>query len=169
MVSPKQAGTNEYRHLTGCAAIYSNKHQSSDAPLVEVFGLSREDIERARQTEDIEQFIMRGAIRCPDFGGEYDIYLYDQWQAEAAKRFLESHSITDVEFIGLDEVGIMDEERPKPGRKPSSSNSEVLKLKAEERREADRLRKQRDREEERQMKAKAGTLRRPGRPRKRAA
>jgi hypothetical protein len=169
MVSPKQAGTNEYRHLTSCGAVYSNKLQASDAPLVEVFDLSREDIERARQTEDIEQFIMRGAIRCPDFGGEYDIYLYDRWQAESVTQFLQRHGIADVELIGHDEVGIMDEERPKPGRKPSSSNPEVLKLKADQLRENDRLRKARDRAEEKKAKAAAGTLRGPGRPRRKAA
>jgi hypothetical protein len=168
MVSPKQAGSNEYRHLNSCAMIYSNKAQTSDEAILEVFGLSKEQIEIARQTEDIEQFVMRGAIRCADFGGVYDIYVYDQWQAEALQRFLEVNGITDVELIGLDEVGIMDEERPKVGRKPPSPEPAAVKIRADERREKDRLRKQRVREEEKRMKAEAGILRRRGRPSKRA-
>ena len=164
MVSPKQAGTNAYRHLTSCAMIYSNKAQRADEAILEVFGLSKEHVERARQTEDIEQFVMRGAIRCADFGGAYDIYVYDLWQAEAVMRFLQANGIGDVELIGLDEVGIMDEERPRSGRKPLSSDPAVLKLRDEDRREKDRLRKEQKRAEARRSKAENGTLRKPGRP-----
>lgn len=115
-VSPKQAGTNEYRHLTSCAMIYSNKAQRSDKGLLEAFGLSKKDIERARQAEDIEQFIMRGAIRCPDFGGDYEIYLYDSHQAVAVQRFLHGHGFADVELIGSMRSGSWTSKDPGLGR-----------------------------------------------------
>lgn len=165
MVSPKQAGTNVYRDLTSCAMIYSNKAQRSDDAILEVFGLSKADIERARQNEDIDQFIMRGAIRCPDFGGMYDIYLYDKWQAKAAQQALEKHGIAHVELVGLEDVGILDVERPRRGRKASSSSQTAVRS-LQQRREADRLRKQRDRAEDRKIKEASGTLRGRGRPRK---
>ncbi|WP_206749931.1 hypothetical protein, partial [Salmonella enterica] len=39
-------------------------------------GITDAQIERAREEEDVLQFVMRGAIRKRDFGGDYDIYLY---------------------------------------------------------------------------------------------
>jgi hypothetical protein len=68
-VRPKLAGSNEYRDLTSCAFIYSSKTQPDDAVLLDVFGLTREEIEHAREREDIWQFVMRGAARMADFDG----------------------------------------------------------------------------------------------------
>jgi hypothetical protein len=168
-VTPKQAGTNEYRDCTSCAFIYSNKAQDADAPIMEAFGLSKDDIRRARQDEDIKQFVMRGSIRCPEFNGRYDIYVYDLAQAEVVRDYLAENGISDVELIGLDAVGIMDVERPVRGRKAEATTPDAIAERQEVRREKDRLRKQDARAKERVAKAVAGELRRRGRPRKQAA
>ena len=66
MVSPKAEGTNSLMHHKSCAFIYSSKALESDKPLINVFGLSLEEIERAREIEDIIQFVCRGDLRNPD-------------------------------------------------------------------------------------------------------
>jgi hypothetical protein len=60
-----------------------------------VFGLSKQDIERAREQEDIWQFVMRGAVRNADFAGVYTVYLYDVWQADTLADMLRDAGITD--------------------------------------------------------------------------
>jgi hypothetical protein len=169
MLRPKQAGTNEYRHLTSCAFIYSNKAQQSDAPILDVFGLCKDEITRARQDEDLKQFVMRGAIRCPDFDGTYDIYVYDLAQADVVQAYLGENGFGHVTLIGLDQVGIMDVEPPKRGRRAEKRSLERVRECQDTRREKDRLRKQEARETQRTARAAAGELRKRGRPRKQAA
>ena len=169
-VRPKIAGTNKYRDLTSCAFIYSSKARPEDAILLDVFGLTRQEVERAREREDIWQFAMRGAIRMAEFDGTYTVYLYDLWQAEALAAMLREEGIADhVKLEPVAKAGILDEERPKPGPKAGAKAAASGKSFAEreaERREADRQRKQRQREREREAREVAGTLRGRGRPRK---
>ena len=64
-----------------------------------MLGLDRAAIKRARETEDLIQFIMRGALRRPDFGGRYDVHVYSLDQAQEAERYLiEAEITTDVEL-----------------------------------------------------------------------
>ncbi|QDM26225.1 hypothetical protein FNL56_09110 [Tardiphaga sp. vice304] len=163
-VSPRQAGTNAYRHLRSCAIIYSNKAQDADSAILEVFGLTKDQIARAREIEDIQQFVMRGAIRNPDFDGLYDIYVYDLWQAEAVRDFLEDGGITGVTLLGIDEAGLMEFERPKGGRKPVQLDDRSKAERLAERRNKDAARKRQARSIERLRREEAGTLREPGRP-----
>jgi len=165
-VSPKLAGTNSLRHLTSCALIFSNKAQDSDAPILEVFGLDKSHIEHAREVEDVQQFVMRGRIRCPDYAGQYDVYVYDDWQAEAVRDFLVANAITDVELTPLTEVGIMDEVRPKAGRKAVELDVQTKAQRDHEKRVRDAARKREARACQRENKKRAGTYRGAGRPSK---
>jgi hypothetical protein len=169
-VRPKVAGSNLYRRDTSCAFIYSSKARPDDAILLDVFGLTREEVERAREREDIWQFVMRGAIRMDEFDGTYTIHLYDLWQAEALARMLREEGVADdVAVEPVEEAGILSVERPKPGPKTGKKAASSLKSFEEreaERREGDRLRKQRQRERERAEKGEEGTLRGRGRPRR---
>jgi hypothetical protein len=167
MVSPRQEGTNALMHHTSCALIYSSKAVPADGPSLEVFGLTKQDVERAREIEDIIQFVLRGALRRPDFDGEYKVYLYDLHQAEALAAYLEQEGIASVEFVPVEEAGIMDVEREKPGRKRVELDESSKAERDQRRRDADRTRKARDRAAENEEKRRAGTLRPPGRPAKR--
>ena len=169
MVSPRQEGTNTLMHHTSCAFIYSAKAVPADGPSLEVFGLTREDVERAREIEDIIQFVLRGALRRFDFGGEYRVYLYDLHQAEALAAYLEQEGIATVELVPVEEAGIMDVEREKPGRKRTELDESSKKERDQRRREADKARKARDRAAEREERRRAGTLRPRGRPAKEEA
>ncbi len=71
MVSPKAERTNSLMHHKSCAFIYSSKAFESDKPLINVFGLSLEEIERAREIEDVIQFVFRGDLRNPNSTDDY--------------------------------------------------------------------------------------------------
>ena len=165
-VLPRQAGTNAYRHLTSCAIIYSNKAQDADSAILEVFEITKDEIARAREIEDIQQFVMRGAIRNPDFCGRYDIYVYDVWQAEAVCSFLVDGGIANVTMHGVEDAGLMDFERPKSGRKPVQLDDRSKAERLVERQTKDAARKRRARTIERGRREAAGTHRKPGRPTK---
>ncbi len=169
-VRPKVAGSNLYRRHTSCGFIYSSKARPEDAVLLDVFGLAREEVERAREREDIWQFVMRGAVRRSEFDGTYTVHRYDLWQAEALAAMLREEGIAeDVVLEPVVEAGILDVDRPKPGPKEgakAAASGKSFEEREAERREADRQRKQRQRERERAEKAAAGTLRGRGRPRR---
>lgn len=167
---PKQAGTNSLIHHTASMAIYSNKAQNSDAASIEVLGLDNEAIRSAREEEDVFQFVLRGAIRDPSYGGTYRVYLHDWHQAEALSRRLRANGITNnIEIVPVVEAGILDVQRPASKHEggtglkmcPEALGDRVARKKAEE-----RARGGRRRVAEREEKIAAGTYRRRGRPRK---
>jgi hypothetical protein len=168
-VRPKVAGSNAYRHHTSCALVYSSKARPEDAILLDVFGLTREEVERAREREDIWQFAMRGAIREAEFDGTYEVYLYDRWQAEALAAMLREEGVADdIVVEAVEAAGILDVQRPRPGPKAgakTAASGKTFEEREAERRAGDRLRKQRQRAKQREEKAAAGTLRARGRPR----
>jgi hypothetical protein len=164
MVPPKQAGTNSLIQHTSCAIVYSNKPQDADEAILDVFGLNKEEIRRAREIEDIIQFVMRGAIRRPDYGCGYDVYLYSLDQAEAVAEYLRANVSPHVSVEAVKEAGILDYERPdaKPSSAAGTRNS--ARRTPEQRREANRLSQKKRRGEQRAEKIAAGTYRRPGSP-----
>lgn len=167
-VRPKVAGSNPYRRHTSCALIYSSKARPEDAILLDVFGLTRDEVERAREREDIWQFAMRGAIREAAFDGTYTVYLYDLWQAEALAAMLREAGVADdMSVEAVEEAGILDVARPRPGPKPgakAAASGKSFEEREAERREGDRERKRRQRARQKEAKAAAGTLRPRGRP-----
>ena len=167
-VRPKQAGTNSLiRHLS-CALVYSNKVQTADEPIRIALGFTGDEIMRARETEDVIQFTMRGAIRDPTFTGTYTVYVYDRVQADALGCYLRAHGVADDVWIeGVEEAGILD------ARRPPSGNAKKAALEAEggsyaereqARRASDAERKRRKRAEMRAVREASGTLRKRGRP-----
>jgi hypothetical protein len=171
--APRQAGTNSLRHHKSCAFIYSNKAQAADSAILDFLDLDSNTITHVRENEDIAQFVMRGAIRNPSYDGTYDIYLYDRHQAEALRDYLIENVVSDlVELIPVDEAGLMDMKRPLPfGR--GEGGWQTSALTPEERRqrdlEADRLRKRKTREADREQLVAAGTPPKRGRPPKNRA
>ena len=108
-ISPKAAGLNVYDDETSCALIYSSKPLEGDKPAKALFGITDDEILRAREEEDILQFVMRGAIRKRDFDGEYDIYLYSKRQAElVAQKLIASGIGNSVALVPEPGAGIMD-------------------------------------------------------------
>jgi hypothetical protein len=155
-------------HHTSCAYIYSSKALPSDKPLIDVFGLSREDIERAREIEDIIQFVGRGDLRNPDSGEDYHAYLYDLYQAQALADYLTEHGFGTVDLVPVEEAGLLDMRRPGRGRPSSEPEDPRSREEREAQKKANDAERQRRRQDRlRKEKQDAGTYRGPGRPPKR--
>jgi hypothetical protein len=162
---PKLAGTNELIEHTSCLLIYSNKARHEDQVLLDLLSLDRAVIRRTREFEDVRQFILRGAIRRPDYDGTYDIYVYDLAQAEDLKQYLTASGITDrVELVPVHEAGIMDVERP--GSKRDNTCPQSVPLSADVRRKLDAERKREVRARDKAEAIANGTYRGRGAPKK---
>jgi hypothetical protein len=171
-VRPKQAGTNALIHHTSCAFIYSNKAQDADDPIRVALGFTADEIQRARETEDVIQFVMRGAVRDPAFTGTYTVYLYDRTQADAMADYLRANGVTDdVRIEGVEEAGILDAQRPASRREKAALEAEAGSFAEREqaRRDADKKRKRSKRAEQKAVKEANGTLPKRGRPMKAAS
>lgn len=130
-IDPKVAGQNEYRDLTRCAFIYSARPTPDDAPLKALFGITDEEIQIARQDEDVLQFVMRGAVRMADYAGPYDIYLYSRSQAERLEAQLVGSGVGTVELVPVEAAGFMNATRPSGqsvAEKPDKVVSETGRL-----------------------------------------
>jgi hypothetical protein len=108
-LSPRVLGQNKWRGLRKCAFLYSSRAQDDDRPLMDMFGISEDEVRIAREDEDILQFAMRGALRDPEFGDRYEVYLYTDEQADRLAARLKQSDVGDVEVIPIPEAGIMDE------------------------------------------------------------
>ena len=159
-VLPKVAGLNRYTAAKSCAFIYSAQSLPSDEPL-KLFKLAAPDIEQAREFEDLYQFVMRGSLRDPAFGGTFDAYVYSRAQAEEIGRRAQEDGIHDVELVRHPEVGVMDVPRARAPKAPLTPEEIEEKTEADKAKDAERHRA------ERKVKAEAaGRSGAPGRPRK---
>ena len=157
MVAPKLAGQNRLRESRSCALVYSAKPTPGDQPLYDLLGLTADDVRRAREEEDIAQFVMRGAIRQAAYGGDYDVYLYSLRQAEALGAFLRDSGLAgEVDLVPIFEAGIMDVRRP--GRTVSAAENPLAKREKRRTQDAERQRRRRARiaEEEGRMPGMTG-------------
>jgi hypothetical protein len=145
-VSPKQEGSNSLKHYPSAVMIYSNKSQAVDAPIRSLYNLSEDDIEAARETEDLIQFVMRGSIRDQSSSHPYTIYVYDSVQAERLKVFFNSNQIAAAKTEPVMEAGIMHVCRAPRGRKPTLGISETIEQRRARYKESDRIRQAKKRE-----------------------
>ncbi|HBV12737.1 MAG TPA: hypothetical protein DEB60_06395 [Brevundimonas sp.] len=115
LIMASAAGLNKHRNRQHCAIIFSGKATNADKGMMGVFGLDKDDIERSREDELIRQFVMRGAIRNPAFGGAYDIYVYEKVQADRLKGHFEDLLFANVELVPVTEAGLMKVRRKSDG------------------------------------------------------
>jgi hypothetical protein len=158
---PKQAGTNGLIRHTSCLYIYSAKPQMDDAPIIDLLALDRDAVRRAREFEDIRQFVMRGAIRRPDYAGTYDIYLYDLAQTQDLEAYMRGIGIADLEVVPVVEAGIMDVVRP-----GSAAVAPRTPLSADDRQKRNTASQKKRRAKARADDEANGIVRTRGRPRK---
>jgi hypothetical protein len=163
MVLPKVAGTNSLIEHTSCAMIYSSKPQQSDTDVYGVFGIGPKQVKRARETEDLIQFVMRGAIRRPEFDGRYDVYVYERPQAEELRVYLQKNTTPNVELRPITEAGILHYVRDDISASRSEGSPQQT---AEARRAASRERSAKYRAGQKSKKLLAGTYAGPGRPKR---
>lgn len=128
MIEAKAQGRNEYRDKTSCAFIFSSKATPDDEPLKSLTGITDAQIERAREEEDILQFVMRGAVRNADFDGDYDIYLYSKGQADDLAAKLDASKVGVVTVIPATAAGILNDDAKPQKAASTSSNKAATKI-----------------------------------------
>ena len=132
LARPKSAGLNCYRTLRSCALFYGAGATPGDTILLRDFGFSKETIRRAREDEDVFQFVMRGTVRNGDYAGPYDIYLYSHRQAETLKERLEGAGFGDIELVAqLDVIQASSVPPPRLETKPRMSAADKRARKSE--------------------------------------
>lgn len=140
LIAASAAGLNKHRMKQHCAIIFSGKATKNDKGMMQVFGLTNDDIERAREDELIAQFAMRGAIRNLEFDGVYDIYVYEKVQANRLKAHLDKLLFINVELTPVDEAGLMRFRRKSDG---PTDQEKAAKDAARRKKAADRQREKR--------------------------
>jgi hypothetical protein len=164
---PKVSGADGYKHLSCASFIYAAKPSRTEAEALARFGISYDDVVRAREREDLIQFLGRSSWRDPDDGREIDFRVYDQEQALFLKNFIETSGRPFTTILEHVEEAGVDEYRPRPVGAPrkilTSADREAQK---ERRRKADRESKARTRAREAQEDREAGIERKRGRPTK---
>jgi len=155
LTKAKVAGSNEYRKMKSCAFIYSSKPQPSDSPLKVLFEMTEADILAAREDEDIHQFIMRGAIRNDDYGGDYDIYVYSLRQAEALVAKLEKGFAKPISVVPLHAAGIMADVLGKSEQQAPTKSAQPPKRVPGVKGKSERLEKSAKRQDQRRRKKAA--------------
>jgi hypothetical protein len=126
LIAASAAGLNKHRRKQHCAIIFSGKATKADRGMMKVFGLTDDQIERAREDELIRQFAMRGAIRDPTFDRAYDIYVYEKVQAERLKDHFEDLRFDTIELMPVMEAGMMSVRRKSDG--PTEQEKEAKKV-----------------------------------------
>jgi hypothetical protein len=144
-VSSKVAGLNSYRQHESCLFIYSSKAQPDDVKLHGLVTITEDDVRRAREDEDVLQFVWRGAIRNSDYDGRYDIYLYSRDQAERLSGALRASGFVRVELQGVPEAGIMHVARPVRRRTAATVSTADEAARLERKREQGRERSRKHR------------------------
>lgn len=166
-VSPKQEGSNKLTAYTTAVMIYSAKTQpGSDKALCELLDISEQDVEKARELEDIKQFVMRGKIRDQTFDGVYSIYVYDKFQADVLEEYINRWDIGVASAIPVDAAGIMNIQRPQRKSSVGSGQPQKPRKRNNNTLQKDRERKNAANAAKRAALEASGDYRPPGRPAK---
>jgi hypothetical protein len=142
---PKVAGINALRDHTSCAILYSSKAIPDDRVLEPLFPIGEDEIRRAREDEDIFQFVYRGSIRNPEYAGPYSIYLYSLDQAQRLANRLRESGLHQVEVVAVHDAGLMEHERESIGRGPTALTPEQRLARQARKRDKTRSRVQKHR------------------------
>lgn len=102
-ISPRQAGSNLYRHCHAAAIIYSANPSPN---MVAFLTLNKIDADAYRATQEHEtilQFVTRTSIRDADSDHDVDFYVMDKFDAEYLEKYFADigHDVPEPEFIDL--------------------------------------------------------------------
>jgi hypothetical protein len=164
-LQPKVSGSDAYKHFTCASFIYTAKPSQAEVEAFSRYGITYDEIVRAREHEDLVQFLWRSSLREPDDPRDVEFRVYDLRQAMFLKEFIESTGrpfMVVLEHVA--DAGV-DDHKPRPVGRPKAVRTEVERqaLKAQQRIQ-DKLRKRETRETIKQEELDAGIVRRRGRP-----
>lgn len=133
-LSPRQAGSNAYSHVSAATCIYTVKPDADQRRVYELLGVDPDYYVETNERETILQFMCRTSVREPDSDATIDLFVYDKTQADYLRRYFERDDRGYAKAIMLaHDLGFAKIER-KVGR-PSITRT------ADEKREMARLRK----------------------------
>lgn len=133
-LSPRQAGSNEYSHVTAATCIYTVKPDADQRRVYELLGVDADYYTETNERETILQFMCRTSVRDPDSDAAIDLFVYDKTQADYLRRYFERDDRGYAKPIMIaHDLGFAKIER-KVGRP-------VITRTADEKREMSRLRK----------------------------
>jgi hypothetical protein len=164
-LQPKVSGADEHKHLTCATFLYSAKPSKAEVQALELYGVTYNEVVRARQDEDLIQFFWRSSLRVPDDPRGCEFRVYDHAQAAFLKTFIEATGrpfTATLDYVA--EAGV-DQFKPKPVGAPKKQRTaaEVLAANERRRRDSNEGRKAR-RARQRQREIEAGSFRRRGAP-----
>lgn len=124
VLSPRQAGSNDWQHVHCVTSIYSSKPNGFERHLFETIGVSADEVRRAREYEDLLQFVFRSSIRDPNSSETVEVRVYDIAQAEFLARFFadDPNGYVDVTVYPITDAGVLTVQRPRSGRKTRPGN-----------------------------------------------
>jgi hypothetical protein len=164
-LQPKVSGSDAYKHLTCASFIYTAKPSQAEVAAFSRYGITYDEIVRARQNEDLVQFLFRSNLRVPDDPRDVEFRVYDLQQATFVKEFIESTGrpfmvvLEHVADAGVDDHKPKSAGRPKVAR--TEAEKQVLSAQAKVR---DKLGKRRRRQAQKQSELEEGIIRLRGRP-----
>jgi hypothetical protein len=161
-LTPGVAGSNDYDRHQHASILYSAKLTPQEEKALALFNIDPDEVRRSREFETILQFVFRGIIRRPEFGGTCFWNVYDGDQARFLKAFVEEHGMAEVELQYVD-VGIGDVVRPKK-HKMAVGDAAVARNAKRQKSNTERVRAHRERK--RAVNIATGNYRGRGRPRK---
>lgn len=139
-LSPKQAGTNDFKSVTAATAIYSVKPDAEQRKVYEMLGVDPEYYTETNERENILQFMCRTSIRDPENESTVDLFVYDKTQAMYLKRYFDrdTRGYAKPNMI-LHDLGFAKMER-KPGRPTVEVTEEEIAARKAKKNEAAKLR-----------------------------
>jgi hypothetical protein len=167
-IQPKVSGMDDYKRFSCASFFYTAKPSKAEEVAFARYGISREEVIRAREFEDLVQFLGRTCWRIPDDSREIDFRVYDYWQALFLEEFIaNSGRPFTVILEHVEEAGV-DEHKPQPVGRPKAVLTEAEKAeRAVQRQKANTASKQRARAAQEEREREQGIVRRkPGRPTK---
>jgi hypothetical protein len=123
-VSPKIAGSNEYRGLTQCSVLYSAKASSHENRVfAQLTGglIDHEAVRRDREFEDLVQIVFRSSLRMPEDERSVTVTVYDREQAQFLRDYFVAAGFPFTVDLNFVDLGIV-RQWSKPGPKTDSRN-----------------------------------------------
>jgi hypothetical protein len=166
--SPKIAGSNAFRDYHLCSILYTAKYNPTKDAALTKFGITKADILRSREYEDLIQIAFRSSLRVPESTAPVEVRVYDMQQAEFLRTYLLGAGFDlDVDLVYTD-IGINHVVRGKGGHPdPTKGLSEIEVPQFVENKKKTRAQKAREgRAVKRAELIAAGLYKSVGRPRK---
>ncbi|WP_028966517.1 hypothetical protein [Sphingomonas phyllosphaerae] len=143
-LTPKQAGTNEYRGLHHAAIIYAAKPCANLRSLLDLLDIDSNHWTRSVEFEAVLQFVTRTSIRDPNSTAPVSLWVFDREQALYLKEYFDSLPHVTASLVRIP-LAIEIPEKQKGGRKPIIRTPEQREVAKAKEREKDAARKRESR------------------------